>query len=159
MSPKAWRRLFLILFGVPAAMIASFVLVLSLLDGDWKPVEAKVLSAEIVSTRSGSLTWSILVDAAYEVDGARYERQRLDVFHDVEYDVSEARLADWSEGKRFTLYVDPADPQSSSLAADGGREALAVVAAMLTPMLIALVTFIVLIARRARAARLDAAQP
>jgi hypothetical protein len=117
---------------------------------DWRPIEASVQSSRIESVRYGNLQWALMVEAAYEVSGRPYATRR-DVFHDVDYDVVEAEARNWPPGRSFRLYVDAKNPESASLVPDGGREATIVTAVLLTPMLVGLAVFVLMILRRPRA--------
>ncbi len=113
----------------------------------------EVVATRIESTRLGTLDWSLLVDCAYEVGGARHENIELNVFHDVDRAVTEEARNAWPVGRRFTIFVHPDDPRSVSRVADGGRQAAAVVAALLTPLALAFATFATLLVRRSRTAK------
>lgn len=152
MASNSMRTVVRIALLAPVAMIAVYLLVLGLFGGDWRAVSAEARSARIELTRPGTLAWSILVDYSYEFDGVRYEKQELDVYRNDERAVTEARFGEWSDGAQFTLYVDAEDPSRSALAADGGAQAMAVFAAILTPLALTVITLIVYVARRARTA-------
>lgn len=136
MTAKHWRILLLVCLGVPAAMLANFILVYSLFDGDWQPIVVEVRSTSIEMEHTGTPVWSLLVDISYEVDGRRYDKARLSVLNKDQLRDTEVLQKDWPAGKHFTVYYHPDDPQNVSLASDGGREVAAVVAAIATPALV-----------------------
>lgn len=137
---------------VVGLMIAAAMAVQFLYPSAWHPLEATVQRARIERTRPGTPQWSLMVDATYEVAGRRYETSQ-DVFHDAERSVTEAEQARWPAGRTFTLYVDTDDPESTSLVADGGRQAATVVAVILTPLILMVLGFIVILVRQARERR------
>lgn len=142
------RSIILPLLAAVAAIIGVASLTHKLIDGDWQPTEAKVTATEIHRTRPGNLAWSLMVAAAYDVDGTKYRYRWLDVFHHQEKEVTEAEQAKWPAGKSFTLYYNPENPDRPSLASDGGREAATVVAALMTPMALVLLWMIYMMTRR-----------
>lgn len=115
-------------------------------------------ASHIERTRPGTLQWSLLVDATYEVSGRRYATT-VDVFHDSEIAVTEAQAKEWPAGRTLTLFYNANNPRSMSLVADGGREATAVTAAILTPLVVLLIGFVVFLVRRVRASNLGATAP
>lgn len=135
---------------VAGSMLAVGWAVGSCYPHDWQPTDANVLSTGIESVRYGNLQWALMVEAAYEVSGRSYATRR-DVFHDVDRDVVEAEARNWPPGRSFRLYVNAKNPGSASLVPDGGREATVVTAVLLTPMLVGLVAFGLMILRRPRA--------
>jgi hypothetical protein len=125
---------------------------------DWHPVEATVQGAHIERTRPGTLQWSFMVDATYEVANQVYETTQ-DVFHDSDRPVAEAQRADWPVGRKFTLYVDADHPKNTSRVPDGGRDATTVVAVILTPLLLIVLGFVLILVRQLRANGEETAGP
>lgn len=137
---------------VIALMIAAATAVQLLYPGDWQPVEATVRGTRIESTRPGTVQWSLIVDSTYDVSGHVYEAA-TDVFHNSDRTFTEAEQTKWPVGRTFTLFVDADDPQSTSLVADGGRQAATVVAVILTPLLLMIAGFVAYVVARVRANR------
>lgn len=140
---KQHKRFLLMMCAIiPLAMLTVFILVLEFYQGDWQPVEAEVQSTQIVSTRPGTLQWSLMADVSYNVDGNNYTSERLEVARDSVRDVTAAEQTNWPSGRKFQIYYNPHAPQSVSLVSDGGREAFAVMASVLTPLVIVLLLLI-----------------
>lgn len=132
---KQHKRFLLMMSAiVPLSMLTVFILVLEYYPEHWQPVEAEIQTSKIVSTRPGTLQWSLMANVSYLVDGKTYTRKRLEVFRDSEQDVTVKEQASWPAGRKLQIYYNPFAPQSVSLVADGGREAFAVMAAILTPL-------------------------
>ena len=129
-------------------MIAVFVTIISLGPDAWTEIDAKVLKTEIKIFRSGGPpTWDLYVTAGYDVAGERYENT-LRVFSDQKRGVTEAEQGKWPPGRTFTIYHHPDTPGVASLVQDGGREALAATAAILTPLVIFFGVLIAIVVRR-----------
>lgn len=137
MKPGHWRKIILGFVAMLVAMVTVFVLVLELAEGDWRPVEAEVQATRIKSSRPGTLAWALMVDFSYTVAGKNYDKQGFDVFRDAEWEVTRAQQLEWPKGKKFEVYYSSDAPGAVSLARDGGREALAVMASILTPLAMA----------------------
>lgn len=151
MAPKFWRYAFLFCLFTVVSMIAVFIITLEMINGDWQKIEAVVESTSIESSNPGSgPEWSLMVSASYEVDGKTYNKDKLDVFHDVDWNVTKAEQQSWPNSKTFTLYYDTKNPEQSSRASDGDRQAIAVLASILTPMIITILAFIFFVMRRRR---------
>ena len=148
---KRLKQTALVLAVFLGAMIIVGVLVDAVLPTHWQPVQASVQSANIASVRKGTPGWAIQADASYEFDGRVYETRR-DVLVDADRDVVLDALDDWPSGREFTLYVNMDAPESVSLYPDGGRSGAVAAAVILTPALIVMIGFIVLLIRRRREA-------
>ncbi len=146
-SPLRLKFVLLALAVVAGAMLVVGSAVALLYPDDWRRVEATVQGAHIESTRPGTPQWALRVDSTYEVDGKTYETAS-DVFHDPEYSVAEAQIGKWPPGRSLTLYFDAENPHSVSLVPDGGREAMTVMAVVLTPLVVIIIAFCVLLARQ-----------
>ena len=87
---------------------------------EWTQVPATVLKREHVKFQHRGITrWRWTVRYAYEIDGRRYEADRLDMLYGTA--VLLPKLSDhplvtgYAAGMRATAYVDPADPASAYL--------------------------------------------
>lgn len=129
-------------------MLVAFQVTRALFPDDWMPVEAEVETTRVLSSREGSLTWTLLADVTYQVDARRYTKSDFKILHETEREDTLARQGQWPVGKLFTVYVQSSDPQSIALVKDGGRESLAVAVAALTPGLLIIVVFAVILVRR-----------
>ena len=138
--------------GVIALMLLAAASVDVLFPADWRSVDATVTAARIEEVRPGTVQWAVLVDVRYAVDGRNYEGHGIDMARNAERAVTEAALADWPVGRTVRLYYDAAAPERVSRWADGGRQAMAVVAAMMVPVLLALGFFVGALVRRRRPA-------
>jgi hypothetical protein len=137
-----------------AAVVLGATVLLGLLanqlyPNDWQPIEATVTATRIDSTRPGTLQWSLIADASYEVAGRRYETTQ-DVFRDDDRSVTEAEVPRWPSGRTFTLYIREGDPSAVSLYPDGGREAVTVTAVLLAPLVVFTIGFAAFLIRRRR---------
>lgn len=152
-----WRRRLLRLalgtVGCLALMLAAAGLASALYPGDWQPVSATVTASRIEEVRDGTLDWAVVVDVRYEVAGVVHEGRGLRMFTDPAWEKASAAVGDWPVGRTVTVYYDAGDPAEVSRWADGGREALAVLAALMVPVLGALGFFVVALRRGVRAAR------
>ena len=128
------------------SMLAVGLVVNALYPSAWRPIEATVAASRIESVRYGNLQWALMVDAAYEVAGHRYETTK-DVFHHTDHAVVATEAESWQPGRKFTLFYDAGNPGSSALEADGGREATVATAVLLTPLALMLASFAVFILR------------
>lgn len=137
--------------GVIALMLVAAVSVDVMFPADWRAVDATVTAARIEQVRPGTVQWAVLVDVRYSVDGRDYEGHGIDMARNAERAVTEAALADWPAGRTVRLYYDAAVPERVSRWADGGRQALAVLAALMVPVLLALGFFVAALVRRRRA--------
>jgi Protein of unknown function (DUF3592) len=148
-SPTRLSRVLLAVAVLGGLMLIVGFAVSLLYPDDWRPVAATVRASHIESTRPGTVQWTLMVDAAYVVDGRAYETNS-DVFRDSDRAVTEAEAGKWPAGRTFMLYVDTDNPRSVSLVPDGGREAATVTAVILTPLLVIMIGFVVLLARQVR---------
>ncbi len=144
--PTRFRQVLRWLAILVAPMILVGWTVSALYPADWRPVEATVGASRIESVRYGTLQWALRADAAYEVAGRRYETTK-DAFRHTDRALVEAEAANWPPGRKMTLYYDAANPGSTSLVADGGREATVVTAVLLTPLAVFLSGFIAFLHR------------
>jgi hypothetical protein len=99
-------------------------------------------------------SWALQIVASFEISGRRHEG-RVDVFRDPERSVTEAEASKWPAGRTFTLYSNANNPESVSLAPDGGRQAAVVTAVILTPLVVLTIGFVVFLFRRIRAKQLN----
>lgn len=151
---KPWLIAVGAIIGAVLAMMITFITVLEVYHDNWVPTEAKVITTEIVSSREGTLTWSLMANISYIVATERHDKSEFKILHKDLREQTVAEQAEWPSGKTFTIYVNSDDPDSVSLSPDGGREALAVFLAILTPLFLAAVGFpVYLIARRSHRSR------
>lgn len=137
-------------------MIAAATVVQLFYPNDWQPVDASVRDTRIESTRPGTAQWSLIVESTYNFSGQSHEAA-TDVFHNADRAVTEAEQSKWPAGRTFKLYVDADDPGSTSLVADGGRQAATVVAVILTPLMLLVAGFVAFVISRVRANLKEAA--
>lgn len=142
------RYIIITFIAIPLAMMTVFIFVLELANKDWKSVDAIVQSTNIKSIRPGTLAWGLIVNFTYEVDGRQYNHTGLNVFHDTDWNVTNKEQQNWPEGRTFTLYYNPQNPASISLASDGGAQRMAVLAAIFSPMIMVIIGFVILLVRR-----------
>lgn len=155
------NRLQMVLLAV-ATVVGSMLIVALIVSNvypdDWRPVEATVQASHIQRTRPGTPQWSLMVVSTYDVSSRRYETTK-DVFRNPDLSVTEAEASQWPPGRTLTLYFNANNPESVSLDPDGGREATTVAAVILTPLVVFIVGFIVLLVRRRRATDMSADVP
>jgi hypothetical protein len=147
---KDLRRILLSAAIIVGAMFAVGLTVSSIYPDDWRAVEASVQSSRVIDVSSRTSSWALEVNAGFEISGRRHEG-RVDVFRDPERSVTEAEASKWPAGRAFTLYSDANNPESVSLAPDGGRRATVVTAVILTPLVVLTIGFVVFLFRRIRA--------
>tara|TARA_R110001606_G_scaffold111044_5_gene237398 strand:+ start:1260 stop:1721 length:462 start_codon:yes stop_codon:yes gene_type:complete len=145
------KRAAIVLTVFLGSMILVGCLVNWAFPGHWEPVEATVQDAHIESVRNGTPQWAVRAAAQYLVDGITYDT-REDVFIHSDRTIADDALNDWPAGRTFTLYVNRDAPGSTSLVADGGREALVVASVALTPAFVSIIAFILFLMRRRRGA-------
>ncbi len=131
---KLGIHLFLCAAGL--ALLAAAVMLFASASGTWLPARARVKRTAVEPTRPGTPAWSLMVDFEYQTDGTTASRSRLDVFHDGDRAVTEARLAEWPPGKEFTVHYRQGAPGRVALHPISGGEA--VLAALLLLMAAAL---------------------
>ncbi len=130
-------------------MVVVFLLVVSSGHGEWPSVEAEVTRTEIKSYRTGGPPeWALFVDFSYEVGGKRYDGVPVRVFSNPVREETGAHEKLWPRGKTFPIYHHPDKPESTSLSQDGGREAMAVIAALFTPIVLFLGGLAVFVVRQ-----------
>lgn len=142
MEKKQKRFLWMMCAIVPFSMLTVFILVLEFYPEHWHPVEAEIQTTKIVSTRPGTPQWSLMAHVLYVVDGKAFKHERLEVFRDAERDVTSKEQTSWPAGRKLQIFYNPYAPRSVSMVADGGREAFAVMAAVLTPLVIVFILLI-----------------
>ncbi len=139
-----------LMFLVSCFLFLVFCFVYWIVEGDWRQVEAEVSSSKIERVRPGRPQWGIVVSYNYRVERQAYKNQNLVVFYDDSYDATKAELTKWPAGRKFSIYYDTAGPHSISLSSDGGRQAAAAVASLLTPLALVILAFPILWRRRSR---------
>ena len=149
-ASKSRRILLLSAATIAGAMLAVGIAVSYLYPDDWRAVEASVQSSRVMDASSRTPSWALQVNAGFEISGRRHEGS-VDVFRDPERSVAEAEASKWPAGRTFTLYSDANNPESVSLAPDGGRRATVVTAVILTPLVVLTIGFVVFLFRRIRA--------
>ncbi|MDQ8186958.1 DUF3592 domain-containing protein [Pelagicoccus sp. SDUM812002] len=150
MTRTPWVIAIAALLGLCFSMLLTSLATHALFPDDWLPVEAEIKATRVVSSREGSLTWSLLADVAYEVDGMPYVKSGLKILHKTEREDTLDSQGQWRVGKSFTIYVKADDPQRISLLADGGRESLVVAITVLTPAFLIVTFFTAFLIRRSR---------
>jgi hypothetical protein len=133
-------------------MTAAAALVIRFYPNEWRQVEARVVATKIESFRTGGPKWALLVDLAYVVSGEPMQAKGIRITQDIDRAVMIALQDKWPTGRTLQIYYDANNPSHASLSADGGREAMAVVAILLTPIVVGLVLFVALVIRRSRQA-------
>ena len=140
-----------------AFILGSMILVGSVVNetypDDWRPTQATVITARVADAGGRSPNSAVRVRARYEVSGHPYEAP-VDVFRNYDQSAAEAELRNWPVGRTFTIYFNQNNPASASLHADGGRQAMTVLAVLLTPLVafFAGLTFVVMRRQRLRSA-------
>lgn len=134
-------------------MVVVFVTAKEINTHEWASVEAKAVSTQIERQRiGGPAEWCLLVDYEYAVSGSGYTGRRLRVFSDLQRPVTETEQKAWHKGKTFPVFYRVDSPEQSSLAADGGRDALAVLCALLVPMIMVVALLAMIVIKRRRRA-------
>lgn len=145
---KRTRQIGLAAFGVVALMLVAAGIADQLLPSDWRPVEATVTATRIEEFRNGGLEWALFVDARYEVDGRSHEGRDIRMYSNPAIELTEAEQRDWPPGRKVELYYDAANPRNVSRWPDGGRQGIAVVAALMVPAGLAFAFLIYAVFRR-----------
>lgn len=136
---------------VVGSMIAVGAFVNSVYPDDWRSTEATVAATRTEYVGSRTPEWVLRVDATYDVARRAYTAS-TDVFRNPERTVTEAEGSNWPVGRKFTLYFNANNPQSASITSDGGRQAVTVLAVILTPLVVILAGWIVVMVRRRQTA-------
>ncbi|GJM02532.1 MAG: hypothetical protein DHS20C08_10330 [Rhodomicrobium sp.] len=147
----SYKRYILITFiFIPLLMMTVFIIALQLLEKDWIKTDATINSTTIKSSRPGTPAWSLMADITYQRDGQSFSHQGLKLYHHQDRQKTVAEAKTWPIGKRLVIYTHPDNPESISLASDGDRQTLAVVAAILSPMALIIIGLGLFILRRWR---------
>lgn len=149
MDPRHRRFLILGALALPLAMLVVFVIVISTGHKEWVAVDAQVVATEIEPQRDGGPPeWALIARVSYSVNDTVYSQGTHDLFSDEEWDVVSKEQQQWPLGTHLTVFHHPENPASSSLARDGGRQAMAVVAALMTPMVLVVFTLLIFFLRK-----------
>jgi hypothetical protein len=147
----SYKRYILITFIlIPFAMLSIYIISLELLQKDWIRSEARIEQTTIKHTRPGTPAWSLIAEISYQLKNQSYTHKGLEIFRDKARQITKAEQANWPEGKVIIIYINPDNPNSVSLASDGDRQALAILAAILTPMAMIILGLIFLLIKRLR---------
>ncbi|HRN84548.1 MAG TPA: DUF3592 domain-containing protein [Hyphomicrobium sp.] len=134
---------------IVGSMLLVGLAVNALYPADWRETEATVQSAEVADGGGRSPEAVVRVRASYEVSGRPHEASVV-VFRDRHRSAAAAEADNWRAGRTLTLYVNQANPGSVSLSADGGRQAMTVVAVLATPLVAFIVGLAAVVMRRRR---------
>ncbi len=134
--------------GIVALMLVAAGAVDYFFPADWRPVEATVTRTRIKEFRNGTLEWALFVDARYEVGERAYEGRDIRMYSNPEIELTEAEQRDWPPGRTVALFYDAANPANVSRWTDGGRQGVAVVAALMVPVGLAFAFFLYAVFRR-----------
>ena len=131
------------------SMILVGAFVNAIYPDDWRPTEATVIAATVADGGGRSPNSVVRVRARYDVSGHPYEAP-FNVFRHNKRPPAEVELANWPAGRTFTVYFNQSNPASASLSADGGRQAMTVLAVLMTPLIAFFVGLTIVVMRRRR---------
>jgi hypothetical protein len=83
----------------------------------WPSVSGHIIRARVREGPDGPTSFRPVVEYKYEVDGVKYQGDRLDFDDGEDYASSAAEkiVARYEKGAPVTVYYDPSDPQKSAL--------------------------------------------
>lgn len=157
---------FMVLFGLIFTLVGAAVLKPLLITPlqkthdakTWKSVPATVISSKVKSHDSDDgTTYSVYIAYRYEIDGQEYLGDRYTFMGGSSsgYDRKAEIVRQYSEGHRFTLFVNPSDPADSVILRD---YSLTLLFGLLPLVFIAAGLAVMIGGFRARKAQLDPAQ-
>lgn len=146
---KIVRKLLTTSLVTVVAMFVVFTAVQQIGRATWVPTDAVVTNTTVDFYNSGGPPdWSLLIDYSYAVGDAQYVEKRLRVFSHEEESTVITQQHEWPVGNFFSIYYREDKPYISSMQADGGREVVAVLASLYTPLLVAFLALLRILFKR-----------
>ena len=130
-------------------MFVVFAVMVSLGPDEWVAVEAKVLGTSIISQQyGGPPEWALIANFSYRAANNDYAENSHEIFSSPDWEEVKAQQKKWPPGRTMTVYHHPDNPGLTSPVLDGGRETRAVLAAMMTPVVIFLFVLLTYLVRK-----------